>query len=56
MYSIDNDRYTCDFCGFEMEWDATDEVHGGLWGCENAERASALNALLTDTGEISIWR
>lgn len=34
MYSIDNDIYTCDFCGFEMEWDATDEAHGGLWGCE----------------------
>lgn len=27
-------RYSCDVCGFEMDWDGSDEVHGEMWGCE----------------------
>ena len=34
MYNILRDTYTCDLCGFEMEWDASDLVHGEMWGCE----------------------
>lgn len=33
-YSMETDKYTCDFCGFENDWDSTDEEHGELWGCE----------------------
>ena len=34
MYNCIKDTYTCDLCGFEMEWDASDLVHGEMWGCE----------------------
>lgn len=34
MYNMEKGTYTCDVCGYEGEWDATDEVHGDLWGCE----------------------
>ena len=34
MYSIGNDTYSCDFCGFEMSWDEADETQGEMWGCE----------------------
>lgn len=27
-------RYTCDFCGFENDWESDDDVHGSMWGCE----------------------
>ena len=26
--------YTCDFCGHNAKWDASDDVHGELWSCE----------------------
>lgn len=28
------DTYTCDFCGHNAKWDASDDVHGELWSCE----------------------
>ena len=34
MFDMSKDTYTCDFCGFEMQWDGHDEVHGEVWGCE----------------------
>ena len=34
MYNSFTDTYTCDVCGFEMAWDASDLVHGEMWGCE----------------------
>ena len=43
MYNIEADTYTCDFCGFEMEWDATAEKHGELWGCEKWGRQEKKN-------------
>lgn len=33
-YNMKNDTYTCDTCGFENKWDACDEIHGELWGCD----------------------
>lgn len=38
MYNCIKDTYTCDLCGFEMEWDASDLVHGEMWGCEKMRR------------------
>ena len=34
MYNMATDKYACDFCGFELKWDETDETHGDMWGCE----------------------
>lgn len=34
MYDMTDDLYACDFCGFEMEWDDRDDIHGEMWGCE----------------------
>ena len=34
MYHDETDTYTCDFCGFESKWDASDDEHGELLGCE----------------------
>ena len=34
MYNMNRDTYTCDFCGIEMNWENTDDVHGDLWECE----------------------
>lgn len=33
-YNDKKDTYTCDTCGFENKWNANDDVHGELWGCE----------------------
>ena len=33
-YLMSKDSYECDLCGFEMKWDASDDVHGEMWGCE----------------------
>lgn len=42
MYNCIKDTYTCDLCGFEMEWDASDLVHGEMWGCERKMRRHIL--------------
>lgn len=34
MYHEKTDTYSCDFCGFEMAWEAHDDEHGELWSCE----------------------
>lgn len=34
MYVEKTDTYTCDFCGHNAKWDASDDVHGELWPCE----------------------
>lgn len=31
---LGSNLYSCDFCGFEMKWDETDDIHGEMWGCE----------------------
>lgn len=36
-YNIEKDNYTCDCCGFEMKWDASDDIHGSMWSCEGCE-------------------
>ena len=33
-YNLGSDTYSCDICGFEMQWDASDLVHGEMWSCE----------------------
>lgn len=33
-YNLGSGTYSCDICGFEMQWDASDLVHGEMWGCE----------------------
>ena len=34
MYNMSTRTYGCDICGFEMEYDDYDEVHGEMWECE----------------------
>ncbi|MBO5970746.1 MAG: hypothetical protein J6S14_19910 [Clostridia bacterium] len=34
MYLMDIDKYECDFCGFEADWDGSDPICGSLWECE----------------------
>ena len=34
MYNLEKDTYICDTCSFEAKWDASDDIHGELWGCE----------------------
>ena len=31
---LGSNLYSCDFCGFEMNWDKKDNFHGEMWGCE----------------------
>ena len=33
-YNMRKDAYSCDYCGFEIKWDDSDDVHGEMWGCE----------------------
>lgn len=33
-YNMESNTYACDICGVEMKWDASDDVHGEMWGCE----------------------
>lgn len=34
MYNMGADTYTCEYCEAEMKWDAHDDIHGDMWGCE----------------------
>lgn len=34
MAHIKDDIYSCDLCGFEMEWESHDDRHGEVWSCE----------------------
>ena len=34
MYSMEKDAYTCDACGLELKWDASDDRRGTMWECE----------------------
>ena len=33
-YYMGTDKYSCDFCGIEMDWDEADEKNGTMWECE----------------------
>ena len=33
-YNMTSDVYDCDFCGVEIPWDGSDDVHGEIWECE----------------------
>lgn len=33
-YSPVSDTYSCDICGFEMQWDVSGLNHGEMWSCE----------------------
>lgn len=35
---LGSNLYSCDFCGFEMNWDKKDDFHGEMWGCEKCGR------------------
>ena len=51
MYKISTDTYVCDFCGFEEKWDAHDDIHGDLWGCEICEKTFCSKCLKEKVGE-----
>lgn len=34
MFSMKTGLYSCDLCGFEGDFDVSDEIHGALWECE----------------------
>lgn len=42
MYVEKTDTYTCDFCGHNAKWDASDDVHGELWSCENGTQTETV--------------
>ena len=56
MYNIGTDSYQCDFCGFEEKWDATDEVHGDLWGCERCGNTFCTKCSKDKFGEANYYR
>ena len=33
-YKMSTDMYECDYCGFEMPWDDSDNAYGTMWECE----------------------
>lgn len=37
MYNIGTNRYTCDICGVEVDWNKADEERGEMWGCERCD-------------------
>ena len=37
-YNLSSGTYSCDICGFEMQWDASDLVHGEMWGLREVRR------------------
>lgn len=51
MGYIDEDSYQCDFCGFVGRWDASDDVHGDMWGCEKCGRTFCSQCLRNAVGE-----
>lgn len=54
MYNGD-DTYTCDLCGFTEKWDATDDVHGDMWGCEKCGATFCSKCLRDAIGEKGYW-
>ncbi len=37
-YHSEDGTYSCDSCEFRNGWDASDDLHGELWGCEKCGR------------------
>ena len=51
MYKIASDKYECDYCGYENSWDAHDDVHGELWGCEHCGKTFCSKCFIEKYGE-----
>nr|DAQ37480.1 MAG TPA: RimK-related lysine biosynthesis protein, Probable-dependent amine/thiol ligase family Amino-group [Caudoviricetes sp.] len=48
--------HQCDFCGFEEKWDATDEIHGDMFGCEKCGKTFCAKCFKDEFGESEYYR
>ena len=35
---LGSNLYACDFCGFELDWESNDDIHGNMWSCEKCDK------------------
>ena len=49
---LGSNLYSCDFCGFEMNWDKKDNFHGEMWGCEKCGRGARYFDRVRRTGGV----
>lgn len=56
MAYVNEKLYACDFCGVEIEWDKTDEIHGDMWGCEECGSTFCSKCLKDAVGETVYWQ
>lgn len=50
-YHSEDDTYSCDFCRFRNEWDASDHIHGELWGCEKCGKTFCSKCFIDKHGK-----
>lgn len=50
MDNYENEKYTCDFCGFSEGWEDSDDVHGTMWGCEVCGRPFCRKCFVDEFG------
>lgn len=51
MYDSEKDTYTCEHCGFEMKWDASDDLHGEMWSCEKCGKTFCSKCFIEKHGK-----
>ncbi len=56
MGYINEDLYSCDSCGFEEAWDATDDIHGDLWECEVCGYTYCSLCFFRELGEATFYK
>lgn len=56
MGYINEALYSCDSCGFEEAWDATDDIHGDLWECEVCGYTYCSLCFFRELGEATFYK
>lgn len=51
MYNMSTESYICEYCGVEMEWDASDDIHGEMWGCEKCGKSFCSKCFIERHGQ-----
>lgn len=54
MWHMGTDRYECDFCGVEIQWESSDDLHGSIWECEECGEHFC-EKCFTDRWGVAAW-
>ncbi len=52
---MNSEKYVCDFCGVEIDWEETDDFCGNVWICESCGRTFCSKCLQDAIGQDDYW-